>query len=228
MKEGVNIMNDDNNIIFSVEDFKIYDNDIDVAIDNACQELEIDDLRKEGQRRWKAVLQLVGKQLFSNKKILRSRELKINEGNKIPTNNNRYDYNILNSLCDYYIYISNKYNKFVSIEGFSYFTNIPMDSIINWKDNKDLTGELNNLSYQIYEKITHSRLENIKDNALDNPNVTGTIAVGNWEYQLNMPGVKTEQQPISAKNAEEIAMRYGIIGFGAQKKALKAINNPDF
>lgn len=221
-------MNDDNNIIFSVEDFKIYDNDIDVAIDNACQELEIDDLRKEGQRRWKAVLQLVGKQLFSNKKILRSRELKINEGNKIPTNNNRYDYNILNSLCDYYIYISNKYNKFVSIEGFSYFTNIPMDSIINWKDNKDLTGELNNLSYQIYEKITHSRLENIKDNALDNPNVTGTIAVGNWEYQLNMPGVKTEQQPISAKNAEEIAMRYGIIGFGAQKKALKAINNPDF
>ena len=221
-------MNDDNNIIFSVEDFKIYDNDIDVAIDNACQELEIDDLRKEGQRRWKAVLQLVGKQLFSNKKILRSRELKINEGNKIPTNNNRYDYNILNSLCDYYIYISNKYNKFVSIEGFSYFTNIPMDSIINWKDNKDLTGELNNLSYQIYEKITHSRLENIKYNALDNPNVTGTIAVGNWEYQLNMPGVKTEQQPISAKNAEEIAMRYGIIGFGAQKKALKAINNPDF
>ena len=228
MKEGVNIMNDDNNIIFSVEDFKIYDNDIDLAIDNACQQLEIDDLRKEGQRRWKAVLQLVGKQLFSNKKILRSRELKINEGNKIPTNNNRYDYNILNSLCDYYIYISNKYNKFVSIEGFSYFTNIPMDSIINWKDNKDLTGELNNLSYQIYEKITHSRLENIKDNALDNPNVTGTIAVGNWEYQLNMPGVKTEQQTISAKNSEEIAMRYGIIGFGAQKKALKAINNPDF
>ena len=222
-------MNDnDNNIIFSVDDFKVYDNDIDVAIDNACQELEIDDLRKEGQRRWKAVLQLVGKQLFSNKKILRSRELKINEGNKIPTNNNRYDYNILNSLCDYYIYISNKYNKFVSIEGFSYFTNIPMDSIINWKENKDLTGELNNLSYQIYGKITSSRLENIKDNALDNPNVTGTIAVGNWEYQLNMPGVKTEQQPISAKNAEEIAMRYGIIGFGAQKKALKAINNPDF
>lgn len=221
-------MNDDNNIIFSVEDFKIYDNDIDVAIDNACQELEIDDLRKEGQRRWKAVLQLVGKQLFSNKKILRSRELKINEGNKIPTNNNRYDYNILNNLCDYYIYISNKYNKFVSIEGFSYFTNIPMDSIINWRDNKNATDELSNLSYQIYEKITHSRLENIKDNALDNPNVTGTIAVGNWEYQLNMPGVKTEQQPISAKNAEEIAMRYGIIGFGAQKKALKAINNPDF
>ena len=221
-------MNDDNNIIFNVEDFKIYDNDIDVAIDNACQELEIDDLRKEGQRRWKAVLQLVGKQLFSNKKILRSRELKINEGNKIPTNNNRYDYNILNSLCDYYIYISNKYNKFVSIEGFSYFTNIPMDSIINWRDNKNAMDELSNLSYQIYEKITHSRLENIKDNALDNPNVTGTIAVGNWEYQLNMPGVKTEQQPISAKNAEEIAMRYGIIGFGAQKKALKAINNPDF
>lgn len=217
----------DNNIIFSVEDFKIYDNDIDVAIDNACQELEIDDLRKEGQRRWKAVLQLVGKQLFSNKKILRSRELKINEGNKIPTNNNRYDYNILNNLCDYYIYISNKYNKFVSIEGFSYFVNIDNTVIDNWGRN-ETSSEPNNLSFTIYKKITSKRLESLKDNALDNPNVTGTIAVGNWEYQLNMPGVKTEQPTLSAKSAEEIAMRYNIIGFGAQKKALKAINNPDF
>lgn len=220
-------MNDDNNIIFSVEDFKIYDNDIDLAIDNACQELEIDDLRKEGQRRWKAVLQLVGKQLFSNKKILRSRELKINEGNKIPTNNNRYDYNILNNLCDYYIYISNKYNKFVSIEGFSYFVNIDNTVIDNWGRN-ETSSEPNNLSFTIYKKITSKRLESLKDNALDNPNVTGTIAVGNWEYQLNMPGVKTEQPTLSAKSAEEIAMRYNIIGFGAQKKVLKAINNPDF
>ncbi len=217
-------MNDnDNNIIFSVEDFKIYDNDIDLAIANACQQLEIDDLKKEGLRPWKAVLQLVGKQLFSNKKILKSKELQIYDDNKIPTNNNRYDYNILNSLCDYYIYLSNKYNKIVSIEGFSYFTNIDRRVINSWKHH-----EPNSLSYGIYEKISDTRLDGVKDNALDNANVTGTIAVGNWEYQLNMPGVKMEQPALSGKSAEEIAMRYNIIGFGAQKKALKAINNPDF
>lgn len=217
----------DNNIIFSVDDFKIYDNDIDLAIDNACQQLEIDDLRKEGQRRWKAVLQLVGKEVFSNKNILKSKELQIHDGNTIPTNNNRYDYNILNSLCDYYIFISNKYNKIASIEGFSYFTNIERRVINSWKHH-----ESNSLSRCIYEKISDTRLDNFKDNALDNPNVIGTIAVGNWEYQLNMPGVKTEhktEQPaLSGKSAEEIAMRYNIIGFGAQKKALNAINNPDF
>ena len=55
---GDNMINND--VVVNIGDLKIYDNDFELTIDEACQKFKIDDLVKEGQSRWKAVMFYVG------------------------------------------------------------------------------------------------------------------------------------------------------------------------
>lgn len=174
--------------IFKVDEVEIFDNDFEIAISEACDKFKIDDLTAASQRQWKRVMAFVGKRIFGNNKILRDRHNVILEGNNIPTNNNRFDYNIINILCDYYMSLSDQYNKLISAEAFSLFINVPRETIGNWRNE-----ELSAPRYRIYKKLKDYRLECIKDNAFDNGNVTGTMYVGNVEYGTNLPGVRQDE-----------------------------------
>lgn len=175
-------------IILSVDDVKIYDNDIDRAIDDACEKLEIEDLKREGQRPWKAAMRLVGQSLFNDKSFLKSKVLNIYNNNNIPTNSNSYNYELLDILCDYYILLSDKYNKLVSTVAFSYFVNIPTNTIDLWKDTEPSTT-----TFKIWKKLQSNREDCLKDKNYDSNNVVGAISIGNSEYGWNMPGVSREQ-----------------------------------
>lgn len=189
----------DNDLILSVDDIKIYDNDIDRAIEDACTKLEIEDLKREGQRPWKAVLQLVGHDIFNDKSFLKSKILNIYNNNNIPTNNNSYNYELLNELCDYYILLSNRYNKLISTVAFSYFVNIPTTTIDLWKGTESST-----LTFKIWKKLQSNREDCLKDKNFDSNNVVGAISIGNSEFGWNMPGVNREQANKSALTAAEL------------------------
>lgn len=175
--------------IIKVDEVEIYENDFELAIAEACQKFQIEDLVKESQRRWKAVMEYVGKRLFPDNKLFRDRTIVWLNNNKIPTNNNRYDYDIINSLCDYYMYLSDRYNKLISTVAFSLFIGVSRDTIGNWKEDK----ELNSTRYHIYKKIIDQRFDCVTDDAYDNGNVTGTMYVGNVEFGTNLPGVRGDQ-----------------------------------
>ena len=175
-------------MIVNCNGIELYENDFMAALDRACIEEGIKDLVTVSQRRWKAVLRNVGKQIFSDRSILKDKKLVILEGNKIPTNNDRFDYDILNTLCDYYMYLSDRYDKLISAEAFSLFLNIPRETVSKW----NVENRLSETSFYIYKKIQDTRLECIKDNAYDNGNVTGTMYVGNVEFGTNLPGVSRE------------------------------------
>jgi hypothetical protein len=87
-----------------------------------------------------------------------------------------------------YMFLSDKYNKLVSIVAFEYFINAPYGSIEQFR-----THEPNSQGFCIYKKLTGGRLDCIKDKAADNGNVTGIMFVGNAEFGLNLPGVSREQ-----------------------------------
>ena len=175
-------------LIVDCNGIQIFDDDFDLAISEACKKFGIEDLTKASQRQWKAVMRYTGKKVFPDNKILRDKNTVWLEGNKIPTNNNRFDYNIINTLCDYYMSISDRYNKLISAEAFSLLLNMPRETISLWSSEEPSTTRFN-----IYKKLKDYRLECIKDNAFDNGNVTGTMYVGNVEYQTNLPGVSREQ-----------------------------------
>lgn len=175
-------------MILKVEEVEIFDNDFEMAIADACGKFGIENLTAASQRQWKRVMAFVGKKIFSNNKILRDKNTVWLEGNNIPTNNNRFDYNILNILCDYYMSLSDQYNKLISAEAFALFINMPRETICNWRNEEPSTPR-----YCIYKKLKDYRLECIKDNAFDNGNVTGTMYVGNVEYGTNLPGVRQDE-----------------------------------
>lgn len=190
---------ENSNIIIKTDNIEIYDNDIERAIKEACEKFQIADLKAERQRPWKAVLQYVGKNVFPDRNVLKDKTLYRGNNSYMASNYNKYNHDIILLLCDYYIYISNLYNKFVSVEGFSYMINIPMDTILEWKN-----SEPGSTSFQVWKKLNAIRLESLKDDALDNGNVTGTMFVGNTEYGLNLPGVSRETDKKQALSVEQL------------------------
>lgn len=204
-------MHDEPIVIVKTDDIEIFDNDFEMAIDEACQKFKIDDLVKEGQTRWKAVMHYVGKRVFPDNKVLKDKNIVWLEGNKIPTNNNRYNYNILNILCDYYIQLSRQYNKLISTVAFSEFVNIPTNSIDVWRDD-----EPNTMTFLIWKKLQGNREDSLKDKAVDSGNVMGVFQVGRREYQWDMPGVREERKQLQTRTPEQIAAEYG----GEKQQAL--------
>lgn len=191
-------------MILKTDSVELYEDDVDQAISDACEKFKIDDLVKEGQTRWKAVLHFVGKRLFPDRKVLRDKNTVWIDGNSIPTNNNRYDYYIINLLCDYYIQLSRRYNKLISSVAFGEFVNISVDTIDNWKDT-----EPSSLSWRIWKKLQGNREDSLKDKAIDSGNVMGVFQVGRREYQWDMPGVREETGNRRALTAAELP-RLGI------------------
>lgn len=187
-------------VVVDCNGIEIYENDFEVAIDEACRKYGIEDLVKEGQTRWKAVMHYVGKRVFPDTKILKDRKNIILEGNSIPTNNNRYDYNILNILCDYYINLSRRYNKLISTVAFSELVNINTDTVDRWRDEDPSTA-----TFGIWKKLQGNREDSLKDKALDNGNVMGVFQVGRREYQWDMPGVREDNTNKRALSITELA-----------------------
>lgn len=178
----------DEELIIKIDEVEIYDNDFEIAIAEACRKFGIDDLVKEGQTRWKAVMHFVGKRVFPDNKILRDKNTVWLDGNNIPTNNNRYNYNILNTLCDYYIQLSRQYNKLISTVAFSEFVNIPTNTIDQWRE-----LEPSSTRFQIWKKIQDDREDSLKDKAADNGNVMGVFQVGRREFGWDMPNVREDK-----------------------------------
>lgn len=191
-------------VVVALGEIEIYENDFEIAIAEACQKFEIENLVKEGQTRWKAVMHYVGKRVFPDNKVLKDKRTVWLDGNSIPTNNNRYDYNILNILCDYYIQLSRRYNKLISTVAFSEFINIPTNTMDVWRDTESSTA-----TFKIWKKLQDDREDSLKDKAVDSGNVMGVFQVGRREYQWDMPGVREETKRITAQTPEEIAARYG-------------------
>lgn len=189
----------DEELIIKIDEVEIYDNDFEIAIAEACQKFGIDDLVKEGQTRWKAVMHFVGKKVFPDNKILRDKNTVWLDGNNIPTNNNRYNYNILNILCDYYIQLSRQYNKLISTVAFSEFVNIPTNTIDQWRG-----LEPNSASFQIWKKIQDDREDSLKDKAADNGNVMGVFQVGRREFGWDMPNVREDKGSRKVLTAAEL------------------------
>lgn len=204
------------NIVIKTEEIEIYDDDFEIAISEACAKFGIDDLVKEGQSRWKAVMHYVGKRVFPDNGVLRDKSIVNIEGNYIPTNCNRYNYNILNILCDYYIQLSRQYNKLISSVAFAEFINIPIGTINQW--GMDARGKgLSATGSEIWKKLQDDREDSLKDKAVDSGNVMGVFQVGRREFSWDMPGVRDNTIQERALTASELPKLGEIKQIGSEK-----------
>ena len=100
---------------------EVFENDIELYLQEFAERDGIEDYKQVGQSVWNAALRYIYSHVFKpNPDILKSHTNISVSDNIIPSNYNAYNYDLVNEVCDYYIYnMCMRYNKEVSILGFT-------------------------------------------------------------------------------------------------------------
>lgn len=181
---------------------EVYDNDIDMYLKEFQKEQGIEDLRAASQNLWNAAMMYIQRHLFTDRDMLKQKNNIYNTNTIIPTNCNSYDYELLNNICDYYIYICSLYDKECSIWGFSKLLNISYALIQEWGNNYKDSNRLSSLSSQIYKKLTDAREQSLVAKLMSMKHPTAIAIVLNKDYSYNLPGVSKE---VGNKSALSVA-----------------------
>jgi hypothetical protein len=177
----------------------VFENDIDMYLHLFCESNGIENLRHESQNVFNAALIFVGSKLFRGTNVLKDKtplDGYINNNNintaSYKLNNsdcNRYNTDLVELLCDYYIYLCCKYDKDCTIMGFARLSCIEYNTISAW-GSATRGNKLSTAGSRIYEKLTRSREEALVAKLAGNRNPVAVIAILNKHFGYNMPGVK--------------------------------------
>lgn len=189
---------------------EVFESDIELYLKLFCEEQNIDDLKAESQSVWNAALMYVKRHVFNVPDILKmskplegynNNNYNNQYGNLNNCNCNAYDIDKVNSVCDYYIYICNLYNKGVTISGFSKLTGIGESTIHEWgDDNKKLSKS----SLEVYKKLSREYENSAESKLWGNKNPVAVMAILNKRFGWNLPGVSKERTSERALTAAEL------------------------
>lgn len=188
----------------------VFENDLDKYLHLFCSENDIDDMKKESQSVWNSCLRYIYKNVFKGKDLLKDKTLyNINNNCIMNSTYNSYNYDVVLNLLDIYVYdMCLKYDKEVSILGFSTLSGIDDSTIYNWGNNKGNSDKLSARGFDIYKKLNQYREESLSNKlATGNKNPVGILAILNRHYQWNLPGVSKEAASKSNLTLEDMAGR---------------------
>lgn len=172
------------------QNVEIYENEMQMYLSLYCEEQGIEDIRAASQSVWNSALYYIYKHVFKNTDKLKSKKLYKDNNNPIQSNHNSYDYDIVLGVLDIYIYeMCMRYNKEVSIVGFSTLTGITRDTLYGWGNNET---KLSQTSSYIFKKLYDLREESLVNKLVDMKHPTGPAIILNKQYGYNVPGVSRE------------------------------------
>ena len=152
-------------LLIDKDDYKLSDNELTEYLLESADKHGFSDINSITTNQFNVLLCDIGSKFFNN---------------NILYNHNHYslDENIIDLLCNYYIYICSLYNKCISMYNFCNMINIEMSVVEAWKG-CDLTSK----NYAVYKRLTDTREGYIKSKLIDSNNVVGSIAVANQEFK---------------------------------------------
>lgn len=178
----------------NTETSQVYENDMELYLSQFCRDQKIEDIKQESQSVWNAALMYIKRHAFNETDCLKSKSLVNTTGSFTGgvSNYNAYNYDLVNRICDYYIYMCMMYDKEVSAIGFSLLTGIDRYTIATWRDEGT---KLSPSCSDIGKKISDFREESLSAKlATAKRNPVGILAILNRHYGWNLPGVSREQQ----------------------------------
>ena len=185
------------------DEIEVFENDIQLYLKMFCEEQKIKDIKKESQAVWNSALRYIYRHVFKDTDRLKSHTNISVNNNTIPSTFNAYDYKKVLDVLDIYIFdMCMRYDKEVSIIGFSTLTGIDQSVIYDWGNN---SNKLSETSSKIYKKLNQFREESLSDKlATGNKNPVGILAILNRHYQWNLPGVSKEQSSRQALTVDKL------------------------
>ena len=188
--------------MYNIDNIDIYENDIDLYLHEFMLDNNIQDLRAASQSVWNACLMYICRHVFRGTDKLKSKELHEQEGFTGLYTFGAYDYEQVNRVCAYYIFLCTLYDKEVSIIGFSNLTGICSDTLNEWGNERIKSSKT---STAVYKKLVKFREESLSNKlATGNKNPVGILAILNRHYQWNLPGVSREQGTQRALTADQL------------------------
>ena len=183
----------------------VYENDIDIYLHEFIQTQYIEDMRKEPQSVWNACLMYIQRHVFSDRNNLKLKTNIQNDNSIMSSTYNAYNYELIDNILDYYIYMCNSYNKEVSIMGFSKLLGIPYTIIEEWGNNYSNSNRLSSRSSDIYKKLLSERQESLSNKLADGKqNPVGVIAILNRHYGWASPYTADSNRQKKALDAAEL------------------------
>lgn len=175
------------------QNIEVYENEIDEYLHQFQIDQDIDDLRAIPQTVWNACLMYIQRHVFTDRDLLKQKNNIYTDNTLMATNCNSYDYELLNDICDYYIYMCALYDKECSIYGYSKLTNINYQNIMEWGNNYNNSNRLSSKSCEIYKKLTNAREQSLVAKLVSMKHPTAMAIILNKDYGYNLPGVSKEQ-----------------------------------
>lgn len=199
------------------DQIEIYENDLLFYLNEFCEVNKIEDIKKESQSVWNSALYYIQKKLFDSN-FFKSKD-NYNTNNKVfkESNYNSYDFELVMYVLDIYIYdMCMKYDKEVSILGFSSLTGIPDSTIYDWGKNT-----LSSTASEILEKLRKYQEESLSNKLVTGAkNPVGVIAILNRRYGWASPYTSDSRQQARALSANELPQ----LG-GANSQTIKALSD---
>lgn len=183
----------------------IYDDVFQELIDQFCIDSHISDMRTAPQSVWNSCLRYIYKNVFRGKDLLKTKELRLDINKVAPSNDNAYDPVIVAELLDVYIYdMCMKYDKEISLIGFSAFSGIDDNTLHAW-GNSSGRDELSKARADIYKKLHCFREESLSNKLVTgNKNPVGLIAMLNRHYGWASPYVADSNKQRQALTAADL------------------------
>ena len=183
------------------DQIEIYENDLLFYLNEFCEVNAIEDIKKESQSVWNSALYYIQKKLFDSN-YFKSKD-NYNTNNKVfkESNYNSYNFELVMYVLDIYIYdMCMKYDKEVSILGFSSLTGIPDSTIYDWGKNT-----LSSTASEILEKLRKYQEESLSNKLVTGAkNPVGVIAILNRRYGWASPYTSDSRQQSQALSANEL------------------------
>lgn len=180
---------------------EIYENDLLFYLNEFCEVNAIEDIKKESQSVWNSALYYIQKKLFDSN-YFKSKD-NYNTNNKVfkESNYNSYDFNLVMYVLDIYIYdMCMRYDKEISILGFSSLTGIPDSTIYDWGKNT-----LSPTASEILQKLRKYQEESLSNKLVTGvKNPVGVIAILNRRYGWASPYTSDSRQQARVLTANEL------------------------
>ena len=186
-----------------IQDIEVFENDIQLYLTMFCEQESIVDMKKESQSVWNSCLRYIYRNVFKNKNLLKQSNNIYNINNSIPSNYNSYDYDMVLKVLDIYIYdMCMKYDKEVSVIGFSTLTGIDESVIYDWGNG---STKLSTTSAKIHKKLSQFREESLLNKLVTgNKNPVGVIAVLNRQFGWASPYTSDSNRQKQALTADAL------------------------
>lgn len=209
----------DKNTVKTESGIEVYEDKISEYLDQYIADHDIEDMHREPQSRWNAALIYINKNLFKvHKDYLKAEPYMSGKlENNVMTNNNAYDLDKINNICDIYINLCYEYDKEISCMGFGKLTGISQDTLYQWGAETSRPGSSGS---EIFKKLTSEREESLSNMLISGKrNPVGLLGALNRHYGWNMGqprGSGAEKQ----QSIEQIQQRYGIQDTGSDAAKL--------